>query len=113
MATVMMPLLASLKETTTPYHKRLEKKLDLFRPGFSRTDYLLLLERFWGYYQPLKAKFANTPELLSWLPDLHRRAKLSLLETDLRVFGLDSNGLKQIPVCDELLAFNELAATLG
>jgi heme oxygenase len=113
MPTEMMPLLANLKEKTMPYHKNLEQKLDLFKPGFSRTDYLQLLKRFWGYYLPLETKLTHIPELIAWLPDLNHRAKLPLLESDLINLGIPPDYLKLLPLCADLPTFKEPAAALG
>ncbi len=105
--------LATLKQATWPHHQRLEQKLALLDPGFSRADYLRLMKALWGYYRPLEARLANLPELRAWLPDFGRRLKSRLLEADLRALGVDSGALQRLPACRELPACADLAAALG
>ena len=59
----MTSILSTLKQSTLPYHKRLEARLDWFKPDFSHGEYLRVLERFWGYYRPMEASLAMIPEL--------------------------------------------------
>jgi heme oxygenase len=111
--TLATPLMAKLKESIQPYHKRLESKVDWFKPGFSQADYLELLQRFWTYYSPLEQKLSQIPELKLWLPDFGQRAKLPLLAQDLQNLGLTADTLSQMPLCAELPQLNEPEAALG
>jgi len=106
-------ILNELKQATWPYHERLEKNLNLLNPGFSETAYLRLIEAFWGYYSPLEDRLAGIPGLRDYLPDLDRRSKVPLLETDLLALGIDREGLKQLPVCHEVPDCSDLAAAFG
>jgi heme oxygenase len=109
----MPPLLSALKQTTWPLHQRLEKRMDLFDPGFSRADYIRLLEAFWGYYRPIEPRLADNIELCARLPDIRRRAKLPWLEKDLSALGIASGLREQLPVCDDLPPCDSLAEALG
>jgi heme oxygenase (biliverdin-IX-beta and delta-forming) len=109
----MSPVLSRLKQSTWPYHKSLEAKLDWFKPGFSHVDYRLVLEKFWGYYRPMEGSLARFPELAAWLPDLPRRYKLPLLERDLCALGLDDRRLGQLPLCSELPFCTDAPTALG
>jgi heme oxygenase len=109
----MTPILTTLKQVTWPHHERLEQKLDLLNPGFSRRDYLRLIKAFWGYYHPIEARLADLSTLRAWLPDFRRRAKLPLLEADLRALGVAGKALGKLPVCRELPACANLAEALG
>jgi heme oxygenase len=111
--TAMPSLLSALKQTTRPIHQRLEKKMDLFDASFSRTDYIRLLEDFWGYYRPIEPRLANNIELCARLPDVQSRAKLPWLEKDLSVLGIDGDAREQLPVCRELPPCDSLAEALG
>ena len=106
-------VLKELKEATWPYHERLEKNMNLLSPGFSRTDYLRLIKAFWGYYGPLEARIAGVAELKAWLPDLDRRTKLTLLESDLRALGIDAEALARLPICREIPDCTHPAAAFG
>jgi heme oxygenase (biliverdin-IX-beta and delta-forming) len=109
----MTSILATLKQATWPHHERLEKKLELLNPGFSRPDYIRLLQAFWGYYRPMEIRLEAIPELVGWLPDFFQRTKLPLLETDLRILGIDGDTLTRLPVCRELPDCNNFASALG
>jgi heme oxygenase len=109
----MSSLLSALKQTTWPHHQRLEKKMDLFDPGFSRTDYVRLLEAFWGYYRPIEPRLANNIELRARLPDILRRAKLPWLAKDLAALGIAGGEREQLPVCRELPPCDGFAEALG
>jgi heme oxygenase (biliverdin-IX-beta and delta-forming) len=109
----MSSILSTLKQSTWPYHKHLEAKLDWFKPDFSHVDYIRVIEKFWGYYRPMENCLARFPELASWLPDLPRRSKLPLLERDLCALGLDDGRLKYLPLCHELPTCTDAAAALG
>jgi heme oxygenase len=109
----MTSILSALKQSTLPYHKRLEARLDWFKPEFSHGEYLRVLERFWGYYRPIEASLAMIPELEAWLPDLPSRSKLPLLEADLRTLGLNNRLLEQLPLCRKLPICTDSFTALG
>jgi len=113
LTTAATPLMNKLKESIQPYHKRLESKVDWFKPGFSRTDYLELLQKFWAYYSPLEQKFNQIPELKRWLPDFRQRAKLPLLLMDLHNLGLTDETLRQRLWCTDLPRLSEPDSALG
>ena len=85
----------------------------LFDPGFSRSDYLDLIQAFLGFYRPLEAclgRFTGFPELI---PDHARRARSAWLEADLVALGMDAAGIAALPVCPRLPAVDCLPAALG
>lgn len=109
----MTCLPAALKQATLPYHKSLESKLGLLKPGFTPMDYLNLLKAFFGFYLPMEATFRQFPELFLWLPDLRLRSKLPLLEADLRALGMNRAEIDLIPRCARLPPCANSDAALG
>lgn len=102
-----------LKRETWPLHERLEQRLDLLGPGFSEASYRRLLIDFWGYYRPLEGLLAKLPRLQAWIPDLNRRLKTPLLETDLRHLGHSPDTIARIPLCEDLPPLRCLPSALG
>lgn len=109
----MTELLTALKQSTEPYHKSLEKTLNILNPAMTESYYLAIVKAFWGYYQPLEATLADFDGLKVYVPDLQARFKLSLLETDLVALGVDKVEIAKIPVCIELPACIDIAQALG
>ncbi len=109
----MNAILDRLKQETWPHHQRLEQRLDLLNPTFSRQDYLRLIQAFWGYYQPMESSLAGLAGLRDWLPDLDRRVKLPWLEKDLLALGMDGDALARLPLCQHLPPCTDAATALG
>lgn len=109
----MNTLLARLKEHTWDCHRRLEQRLPLFAPGFSREDYRRLLQCFLGVHRPLEALLARQPQLPAHLPDFAARLKTPQLESDLAALGLSATDIAAIPSCPHLPAATELPAAFG
>jgi heme oxygenase len=75
-----------LKAATAEMHARLEQELDLLRDDFTLRDYICLLERFYGVYEPFE-RMADP--VLKCLPEIEfeRRKKTELLAADLLHLG--------------------------
>ena len=106
-------ILSTLKNTTGPLHKRLEKGMNILDPSYSSVDYLQLIKAFWGYYRPFETSLANIPALQTYLPDIALRSKLPWLERDLKALGLNEAALDKLPVCQALPTCTDLSAALG
>ena len=83
-------LLRRLKETTSEVHRRVEERLDVFGPDFDLGRYVVLLQQFYGFWEPIEANLQRLPELRNPALSLENRLKAHLLETDLRAFRIDS-----------------------
>lgn len=103
-----MSLRLRLKSETRAQHEMLEAKLDLQRPDFSLADLQLLLERFYGYYEPCEMQICHVPGVLQ--SQLDSRRKLPLLTDDLMHFGHTQETLKSLPKCRVALADSEARA---
>lgn len=82
-----MNILFLLREGTRDQQRALEAALPLMRPSFTPSEYIGLLQRLYGYYEPLeRALGANAPFVRS-LGDWPRRKKSHLIEADLLSLG--------------------------
>lgn len=106
-------ILAALKVHTREQHERVEAALPLLRPDLTGAQYRRLLERFWGYYHPVEARLAALRGWGAWGIDPAERAKLPLLERDLRALGLAQSALDGLPRCAALPALAALPQALG
>jgi heme oxygenase len=73
---------SQLKIATAEIHARLERDLDLLRGDFSLQDYIHLLERFYGIYEPLERSAEPSLSRIAAL-QFHRRKKSAWLASDL------------------------------
>jgi len=89
-------LLSRLRTETRAAHDAIERALDLTAPALTRSRYVWLLERFYGFYRPLEEALcaAGMPGL-----DLSARRKAPLLAADLAVLGADA---ARVPECAAL-----------
>jgi len=109
----MSTILAFLKSSTWECHQRLEQRLPLLRPGFSRLQYRRFLQGFLGFYRPLEPLLRQAPEIEGHLPDLARRTKTPWLETDLATLGMAFTEIQNSPNCEALPHVADLASALG
>jgi len=106
-----VPFLARLRVETRLEHDAIEAVLDLTGGGLTRDGYRLTLERFYGYYQPLEDAVRAVEGWAGHGFDPDERRKTSLLESDLRVIGVDAPDW--LPVCRDLPRVDSVAAAFG
>jgi heme oxygenase len=82
-------LLQRLKEKTAGVHRRVDERLDLFSTDFDLSRYVGLLQRFYGFWEPIEANLQHFQELCDPALAFQKRLKAHLLEADLRVFRID------------------------
>lgn len=78
-----MDFLLRLKTETRPQHDSIESKLDLLREDLTFDEYVLLLERFYGFYLPVE-ELLSKQNFFDYYPS---RLKTPYLEQDLRQLG--------------------------
>ena len=76
---VERPILAELKETLAPYHRRVEMNVNLSAALASAAAYRNLLIKFFGITAALEDQLILVEDLEIWLPDISRRWKTPLL----------------------------------
>lgn len=90
----------------------MEEELNLLHPRQTTQSYVCLLERFWGFYQPLEHSLM--PVLEEHWPDFFsRRAKAPSLRWDLEVLGHSTVSLEGLPRAHALPAHRSRDHALG
>ena len=108
----LLNLLEQLKTGTSHLHRALESELDLLRPGFRISEYMELLERFYGFYVVWEPEVDRRLCQISGL-DLQRRAKTPLLASDLTSLGYDSIRLSRLARCKDVPTYHSPEMLLG
>jgi heme oxygenase (biliverdin-IX-beta and delta-forming) len=103
-------ILQRLNTSTAEVHERVERRLDIFSPGFDLAGYARLLERFYGYWEPLESRLSQVEELSHPDLGLPGRLKSHLLESDLRALGTEPS---RVPRCTELPQLDSIGRALG
>lgn len=99
-----------LKANTADLHERIESRLEIFSPGYDVQTYTRLLERFYGFWQPLETELCKLSGLAASTLDLESRLKAHLLEADLRRLGAEPERLAR---CTRLPGVQTFFAGLG
>ena len=105
-------ILQRLRAETSQNHSAIESQMPVLDPNMSLATYCELLKRFWGYYAPLEDLLRM--EIDIYWPDQEylcsERAKVPLLEKDLRAFGQSVELLER---CTNLPELKTPAQVLG
>jgi heme oxygenase (biliverdin-IX-beta and delta-forming) len=99
-----------LKACTADLHEQIERRVQIFNPGFDLVSYGRLLERYYGYWAPLEERFLRVEGLDHPDLDLRKRLKAHLLEADLRVLGIEPG---RVGRCTQLPRADTFARALG
>jgi heme oxygenase len=100
-------ILHRLKTTTAHVHRRVEERLDIFSAKFNLARYVLLLQRFHGFWAPIEVHLQHVPELCDPALALNERLKAHLLEADLRAFHIDPAHVVQCTHLPHLRSFGQ------
>ena len=102
-----MSLLEQLRAATAEQHRELEATVDIARRLRDRDSYRELLEKFYGFYQPLELgiRAAKPPQIGD-----ARIEKARWLAEDLARLGCD---VAQLPLCRTLPPLHECPRVLG
>ena len=105
-----MSLRQRLKVETASHHHRLEAALDVLQMR-TRAEYVALLARFYGFYEPAEQELDAAPPELA--PHLINRRKTPLLVADLAHFGYSPAELARVPRCSDAPGLDSRAQVLG
>lgn len=98
-------ILQRIKEETALAHTQLEQSPLLSHFGqktIDRSTYLCILEKFYGFWQPIEQGLDKFPLMHSYLPDYQERKKATLLLNDLSTLHQRSIEGSEIPSCQDL-----------
>ena len=105
-------LLDRLKHETAAIHTRLERDLHLTEPPVTRQNYLGLLQRFYGFYQPAERRLHDSlSAALVYL--IEQRTKLGRLVDDMLYLGVPAEQLHAVPRAEKLPSIRSTAEALG
>jgi heme oxygenase len=107
---LLVTLRERLKAETAGRHQQLEAALDWLQLR-QRSDYVLLLERFFGFYEPVEQQLTSAPAELVDL--LEPRRKVPRLAADLAYFGRSADDLARLPRCADVPNIAAPAQALG
>lgn len=103
-------IMTQLKERTRVLHEQIEVRVDLPNCMQSQKHYRQLLEKFFGYYEPVETHLAT---ITADQFDFAARRKTERLSRDLTVLDLAPTDLAALPRCTALPTLNNLAQALG
>lgn len=110
MQTSLPTLLDRLKVETRPAHDRIERELDIPTRIASRTSYVGLLTRFYGFHAAWEGEVER---LVADAAFFNPRRKTPLLMRDLRALGIPAGSIPAIATCRVLPHLSSPAAALG
>jgi heme oxygenase (biliverdin-IX-beta and delta-forming) len=104
--------IAELRNTTWPFHQRLEKRIDFKARLESIGAYRAHIAKMWGFYVALEPQLTSS-EFRQCLEDCDVRRKVPWLERDLLALGADATAIARLPRCQLLPPCDEPAAAFG
>lgn len=102
-----------LRSATAEYHLRLEQSLPLMSPRLTIGDYAALVDRFYGFVEPLEAVLWDIPGLAAIGMHKAERGKVHLLVNDLGAMGRAPGTLKDLPRVQCLPQLDNISDALG
>lgn len=107
------PLFEKLRQATHLAHRRLEHRVDLYRPNFAAHNYRRLLQDLWGFYRPLEHKLVVLADHFLPSPYSQQRLKAPRLKQDLLSLGMTEADIAALPLCGRLPALPTLPQAFG
>jgi heme oxygenase len=106
--------LEAVRLATAESHRGLEAmpaQARLLAPDLQQTEYLLTLQRMYGFYEPLGRALAKRPYAREWAARIATRTEL--LRCDLLAFGLTGAELAALARCAQLPSLDTPDRVLG
>ncbi|MGV3532030.1 MAG: biliverdin-producing heme oxygenase [Chthoniobacteraceae bacterium] len=108
-----MSTLERLRNETRAAHSELEATVGIERRVTNLPDYTRLLERFYGFYQPLEDRLENLGDWVAEGIAFQARRKLPWLEADLLALQHTPESVAALPRCASLPRLESLANGFG
>lgn len=106
-------ILTRLKRETEKAHLQLENQIPFENAGFSASDYLDLLTRFYVFYKSLEPQIESAIKAQKLDFDYHERLKTPKLSMDLRHLGIDETRLSNVSGDSDLPALDSAEKVFG
>ena len=107
------PLFEKLRQATHLAHRRLEHRVDIYRPSFAVHNYRRLLQDLWGFYRPLERKLVVLADHIFPSRYSQRWLKAPRLAQDLLSLGMTEADIAALPLCGRLPALPTLPQAFG
>lgn len=114
--TTASDLRAVLRQATAPSHERMHRHRGLAAAAagsIAVSDYRLLLARLFGFHRAFETVMEASAREISIGFDLAERARSAAIESDLRVLGLNSENIAELPRCDQIFIPRSEGAFMG
>lgn len=109
-------ILEALKAKTAVNHRNVEAS-PLMQPIATRNltpeNYTQILQKFYGFFQPLESSIYHLPGLEYYLPDLATRRKAGSILQDLRAIHQENIALAALPLCPDVPRISEVSHAFG
>ena len=106
-------ILEQLREGTRVLHARVEQAVNLPARLSSVDEYVALLRRYLGFYEPLEQRLRSVSELSQSTINSRRLSKAARLREDLTALGTTDAEMDQLPKCQCLPEFSGPAEAWG
>lgn len=106
-------ILPTLRAATSGAHQQLENSVQIEQRVGDIAAYRELLEKFWGWYQPLEQLLRQLPGWPYAGYDPGTRTKVPWLEQDLMALGLTEEDISALPRCANLPQTASLGSGFG
>ena len=111
-----MTLREHLRASTAQAHESIEANPMLARllaQDLSEAEYRRILERYFGFFQPLEKDLSNLAEFVNRVPAFAARMRSERLRLDLQTLGLEISEIESLPRCEALPPHTKLAEFVG
>ena len=109
----MSIILQKLKQQTRSYHEAIERDMHIADRIQSIEEYRVLLQKFWGFYDPIETLLAAMNEWNVLHFDFEQRRKAPLLLDDLQILGGFDRRNQELPRCTGIPQINTVVQALG
>ena len=113
MSTTTNECLQRLRQATREEHAAVEGALPFFAPKFSLPEYVAILERFLGLFEPMEERLAVACNWTAMGLQFEGRRRAGMLKRDLASLGKSEAEIRAIPSCTFLPELQNGGAALG
>jgi len=106
-------IMSKLKSGTSHQHQSMESAVPIFRKEFTREAYVVLLESFLGFFEPIERKLAAMQGWQKIGLKIDERSRASLLRKDLAALRHDDSETRAFAECAKLPGLASMEDALG
>jgi len=110
---IQLDVMSELRQRTREEHLALENLLPFFHADFSQQQYLTILERFFGIFEPLEPAIQVHLFQLDQNAPPSRATRTALIREDLLALGKSAAEIAALPRCPTLPTIQSMEQSLG